>query len=367
MRKIIAGIVCVCVLMTLAPVVVSADAEDPFLVDRSLRFIDCPVAGTYSLEIIIHNKSGQEKIFGVSGDWWQYTYPGEGSEWIDPSWITSIIPESQILPVNGKMIVNVSYTIPESAMNKQFKTWLRVYDEPNSLDKPITIMIRTGDQIPTYRFASSPAFYRLRVYGRGASIVVDDAQDKGAPPISVRSECAAPMGVCVSAETPGKDIVISADSEITHSDDEIGLVFQGLSTEVARLWFTSGYTFDNPLVVPGFGIGFLTWRLEIPDDVPNGHYAMGLRVEGAEAGGGVVVGINHVIWLLVEVDRDTAPVLSSGWITGAIGWLGNNWMVVTAVAVGGPVVLLILRYLYGLSLDYGEALRQKKRREAQKR
>jgi hypothetical protein len=316
--------------LSAVPMAVHADGEDQFMVDKALHWIDCPTAGQYTIQLIITNKAGYDKVFGVSSDWWNYTTVDPGEEWIDPSWVTQIVPEEQILPNNGMMIVNVTYSIPESAMNKRFKTWLRVYDSPTSLDKAITVIIRTGDKIPKMAYSVTPGSYRLRVFGTGAEVILDDANDKNAPPIMVRSECNVESGFFASAETPGNDIVISADSAIPHSEDEVGLSFAALSTEEARLWFTSDFTIDNPLVIPPFSKGYITWKLAVPDEVPNGHYAMGIRVEPAEMGAGV--GINYVIWLLVEIDRSGSSIAGT-WL-GSIGnWIRHDWPFIVGIGL----------------------------------
>jgi hypothetical protein len=303
MRKFILLAILVVALSLVVPLSAGA-VSDPVSVNSSLLYMDFPVGGTAVLSVTITNTSGSDLPINIS-NWYDYTSPSEGYEWIDPSWVTAIAPVSQLLIAGGQMVANVQYTVPDSAADIRYQTWIRV--DAGGWQKPVVVIIRKGSAIPTYDYSVGPSYYKLLVSGFPASIVVDDEENKEAPPVSVTSRCSATTFFYATAEDPQQEIAISADSPIAHTEDEIGTVYKPVTNKTAEEWFSTAYVLDNPLRVGPYATGYVTWSLSIPDSVKNGYYALATRILPAESSGGMTT--NYLIWMLVKVQREQAQPL----------------------------------------------------------
>jgi len=335
MRKVLIALILVTICLSTLPITVSAGEADPLLVE-SLFYADFPVAGSSLLEMYVNNVSGVEKTVSIS-IWDQYTYPDPDTQWIDPDWITSIVPESQVLAPGMKMLINVEITVPEEVMNKTFITWLRVSD--GVWEKPVTVIIRTGDQIPTYAFSlESGSYYRLHVTGYGASASADTTEGKPSP-IAIRSKCSATTSFMAEVEVPANTITLGSEGSSIPYDpgdnttnpprpSEKGITFQPVSLEDAREWVTVTNTLENPLEMGGFTTGFLPWKITIPDSLADGYYEIWLRVKPASAPAQQTIGIEYCSRLLIRVDREG--------VASSYGW----WWY--PLAIGGGLVGLII-------------------------
>lgn len=335
-------VVCVIMAILLASFVLSVNgAGDEFSVSSSKFYVDIVSGGgSRAFELYVTNKGSSVKTITVSV-WDKYAYPEEGSQWADPTWISDINPSFIELQPGQSLLSNVVVTIPEELADGKYVTWLKVRDDPNTLDKPITIIIRKGSAVPVYKYGISPSSYRLLVTGKPATALVDDPNDKSIPPLTVLSESGTETTYVAVAESTGRDITISKDSGIPHTEDEVGKTFKSLSNAQSSSWFKAyalvgswnsdeiwvgekakGTMMTSPLRVSPYGTGYIGWEITVPDDIPDGRYCMAVRLRPAEKlEGASYVGIEYLSYLLITVDRSGSSGLSfSMWYpVGALG------------------------------------------------
>lgn len=300
--------------------------SDPIGVSSTIFYIDTKEGGEALIKLGVDNVTTEPIEVKVSL-WNKFTYPDTGTQWIDSSWCSSISPDTQILPVGGGMISNIQFSIPADAPEVKYITWIKV--AVGGFEKPITVIIRKGAAIQKIDFSVGPAYYRMLADRYPAHIDVDGLG--GTNPIGVRNKSSVPLSVYAIAEKANEDITITESSSIEHTEEEVGTVYESISAETAQDWFSTDYTLDSPLSVDGFNRADLTWSLDIPDSVANGHYVLGVRIAPAEGGSGLIV-TNYLVLVLVDVQREHGG-----------GWLGNNWMYLVA-GLAGLLVLGELAY-----------------------
>ncbi len=309
MKKLLPLVVMMFLAIWAFPIIPVSAIEDPIGVNSSLFHVDTEQGGELVVNIAIENKLGSQIEVTVSS-WYNYTYPDEGESWIEPSWVTNIIPSTQILPIGGQMITNVQFTIPADANETQYKTWIKI--AVGGWEKPITVVIRKGRAIQVIDFSVSPSYYRMSVVGFPAHIDVVDASDNQSPPIGVKSKCGMMIGAYATAESPDKSIEITESSSIKHTPEEVGIIFNPVPTEDAQQWFSTPYNQNSPLSIKGYSTGYITWSLSVPDNVSDGYYAIAVRVQPTQSSGSIVK--NYVIWMLLDVDRTDASNSRPYWL-----------------------------------------------------
>jgi hypothetical protein len=293
-------LVAILVAILIVPVLSVSAIDDPVGVNSSLFYIDTKEGGEAVINLTIENKTSGEIEVKISS-WWNYTHPDADEEWIDPLWVTAIIPQVQVLPVKGQMISNIQFTVPADAAEVRYKTWIRV--AVNGWEKPITVVIRKGKAIAVIDFAVSPFFHRMSVTGYPGYIDMTTIEAGDLQPIIwVRNKSSISLAAYATAESPDKDIEITQDSSITHTAEEVGTIYKVVPTAQSQEWFQTQYTLESPLPVKGYDTGLLYWSLSVPDEVVDGHYAMGVRVQLTESSSMLVK--DYVVWLLLDVERE---------------------------------------------------------------
>jgi len=320
MRNITIVILATILVVCLFPVGVLADIEDPIGVNTDAFYINTENGGEAVITLSITNKLEKGINIEVS-DWHDYTSTGEKETSVNPEWITSISPDSQLVPQNGAMTTNIVFNIPEEAEEVRYKTWLKikVLDYPQEggyWEKPITVIIRKGQAIDEVDFSVTPAYYRMSVNEYNAHITVDTSGSNeftSYTPIKVRNKCGIDVSAYATAEDKGSPLVISETSAIDHTASEIGLAYENISTLTAQEWFSTPYTKDNPLVVNPQRTESLEWSINIPDDLENGHYVFGVRIASTNNADNMV-NINYVIWMLLDVERGSQQLSTFWWV-----------------------------------------------------
>jgi len=333
-RRIIILATIIIISLCLTPFAISsgacfADIVDPVGVSSSLFNINTENGGETVITLTISNKLNEELNIKVSL-WNDYTNMGEGETNINPDWVKSISPSEQLVPAKGGMTTNITFDIPIQAEELKYKTWLKVKvldypEEGGYWEKPITVIIRKGEAAEEIDFGVTPAYYRLLVNSKDAHITVDQSgsnQYTNFTPIVVKNKCGTTIEVYANAEDRNKDLVIDDTSAIKHTISEVGTVYKHINEDTAKSWFSSPYTMESPLLVSSQQKGNLTWSLDIPDNIVDGHYVFGVRVAPTENAGNTI-NINYMVWILLDVERgNTSDNISISWWI-AIGIVGT--------------------------------------------
>ena len=317
MKKLLAILLFSAILLTsILPISYSTPilAEaDPLMVNSSQLWLDFPNPGTTILQLYITNSSHIDKQATVSL-WIHYIDPDSNSQWIpDPSWISAISPDTQLLTPGTTLLSNITVTVPENTPDGQYITWLRVNDGTD-WNKPIVLIIRVGTSVPTYSYAlSNGSYYRLTVTGYNASAITDSSGTSGIfSPIAIRSKCNATMSFAASVELPGNLVTLgSPNSSIPYSTEEAGITFTPISLSDSQSWLTLPST---PIEVGPFALGFIPWSISIPPTLSNGYYETWIRISPSEDIP-QMIGIEYCSRILIKVSRtpskDTAISLLS--------------------------------------------------------
>ena len=287
-------------------------AEDQFTVNYSAWYLDYPSEGSQSVTLIITNITGKTLDMVVSSWWDFYIYSDKSYSWIDPSWCTRINPTSQTLLPGESMISNVEFTLPAGLPDAKWITWIKVTD--GTLEKPVVVALRKGTAIPKYDYSTSPGDYLLDITGYGASVIVDDPTDSKAPPIIVKNKTnttclfMAELVECPQQkDSPEGITIISANSGLQHTPDEVGLKLTNISYEEAKDWITFSATEAKPLEIEPRLTRMINWSMNVPDSLPDGNYIMlvvikpaaDLGVETGQTG----ISTNNGVFLRLRVDR----------------------------------------------------------------
>jgi len=301
----------------LIPLKVSADISDPIGTSQNIFYIDTKTGGESVITLTIDNLLDQSVPIEVV-NWYDYTNMGEGETSINPEWVTDIDPDYQTVPNDGAMTSNITINIPDDAEEVKYKSWIKVkvYDYPDIggyWEKPITVIIRKGKAIQEVEFGVTPSYYRMLANTSSAYISVDSTDDI---PLTINNKSGIGVNYCATAEARSSDIIVDANSSIKVSDTDINtyatidkntgdwtIAYKAIKDDEAKSWFSTAYTWDNPLYVEARTKGNLVWSLKIPDSLDNGHYVFGVRVAPLESSGNNVV-TNYVVWILLDVDRD---------------------------------------------------------------
>ena len=325
--------------ISLLPITSFAEENDPFNVNTSVFWADFPSSGgTTYIDIYVQNVSSEAENISVSL-WDKYTYPDGGSEWIDPSWITSITPNSLILQPGQNALFSVGITL-DGNVNEDcsYITWIKVTDGVR-LEKPITVWIRKGKAVPAYDFSLTVgSHYFLTVNGGpNAHMMVDDPNDKKNTPIGIRSKSTTNTRFWAAVESPSYDDKVTQDrvndptSSLFYGKfNEVGNNYIALSEEEANEWLKIGtsdnwITKDNPLQLKPYAVGYLPWSLTIPDDTPNGHYWLWIHVMPAEAPG-QSISIDYISKMYITVDRTS--------LSGKGFWSSHSYVAVMLGTIG---------------------------------
>lgn len=288
-----------------------AEDIDPVGVNSATFYVNTENGGDVLVTLAVENHQS-EPIDVEFSDWSKYTYPDSTQTWIEPEWLVSIDPSSITLPVGGQTIANVLYHIPEDAAEIKYITWVKV--KVGEWQKPITIIIRKGEAIEEVDFAVSPSYFKVSVK-TGATKTYSNWQD-----IMVINKAGSELLAYATAERKDAPLEITAESSIKHTEEEIGDIYQNISTEQAQQWFETNYTEENPFTIPASGKKGLPWGLEIPNSVKNGKYVFGIRIASANHTNSML-NINYKVWVLLDINRTESSGLSIAvwmWILAGI-------------------------------------------------
>jgi hypothetical protein len=231
------------------------------------------------------------------------------------------------LKPGDSMVSNVEFTLPDNQPDAKWITWIKVSDGV-ILDKPVVVVLRKGAAIPVYDYSLSPGDYFINVTGYGASAILDEVTDN-APPLSIRNKSntsgifiAEAMDCPQQKDSPEGISIISGDTTIQHTTDEIGLHLTNLTADEVSKWLTLSASVDSPIEIQPRSYGRVTWSLVVPDTLANGDYLALVRVRPAiEQGEGVGITTNVATWFRFHVDRHHSGY--SLWpIIGLIGGIG---------------------------------------------
>lgn len=269
---------------------------DPVGVSSSIFYLDTENGGEVLINLAIENKLNESIEVEVS-DWHDYTYPDSTQQWINPKWLVSVEPNTFDLPVGGQGIANILFDIPEDADEVKYITWIKV--TVGGWQKPVTVIIRKGEASEAIDFSVSPSYFKILVQrGTGTTQYINWS------PIVVKNKCKNEILTYASAEDRTEPLEITAGSSIQHTNAEIGTVYENIRNSEAQEWFGTSYTRENPLPIEGYVKGNLSWSLDVPEDVKDGKYVFGVRVEAIQFEGSTSnININYVIWMLVDVNR----------------------------------------------------------------
>lgn len=354
LQKLITALLLVSIMVLCAvvqPATTSA-AGDPFNVSGSLFYADIPTEGGLSyVNVYVQNMQTYPQVITVE-PWINYLYPDTEATggWINPDWVQSIQPAAADLQPGQSIMFSVCYSVPADAPELVYKTWLKVSNgatvdksSPSwiDLEKPVTVWVRKGAAVPRYAFAlASGGAYHLSLTGYAATASVDDPTDKKVPPIGIRSKCATPMKIQAILEQPGSDDEITqeriddpASTLFYGKQEQLGNVYKAVDVETASRWVTIGTadnpcTLGSPLIVPPYKTVYVPWRIDVPDDVPDGCYRIWVHVTPAEPTGQFAV-VDYISQLYIQVDREHSQ--ATWWWFGGIIAIGFGLAVLSGL------------------------------------
>jgi hypothetical protein len=288
-------------------------ASDPVNVSSANVWMDVRYSSPCTTELYVQSTSIEPVEVSVSS-WWNYILPEEESKWINPAWLTRISPDTQMLKPGEKMLVNIEVTLPDSAPEVKYQTWIKV--AVGSWEKPITINVRKGAAIPTYKYGVSPGYFALLATGPGAKQTVNTSDTQA---IVVSSQCSADTIFMMSPESGCEDFTVSSD-QVNGKDNKgnytskmfggkqqyLGTKWKGLSEDEIAKWFQSTATEETPLRILPYSNGRIGWTLSVPDNTVDGNYWFWVRLEPAEPNP-AMIGTEYLVKFFVTVERNKEP------------------------------------------------------------
>lgn len=223
----------------------------------------------------------------------------------DSRWIADISPNNITIPAGGTSIYNILISVPEGAPEDEYVMYVGVTDEIESYLEPITLVVRIGNAIPTYKYSIRPGYYKLTVSGSGEAVENFT--------LTVSNKGTLDSSYDIYSRLP--DAPEQIDPEYITGDLE---------------WIV----IDNPAINIRAGeSNTIPFTLHIPADVDNGLYKVWVGVQDLEATG--LVQIEYACKLLITIDRDIengsssppfALIISSG--AGLVILVFVGWYIV---------------------------------------
>lgn len=319
----------------------STYAADAYLTTPSQVTVDVPAgSGTAAFKVYITNGSNVDRAFSVS-HWSNYMIPNSGYVGVSDNWITKFSPNNFTLSPQGESIVNVEVNIPEGIPSAKYITWLKVRDDPVSEERPIVVVIRTGEAVPRYEYSMEPSFYQLN------AIFVEEEQDSGSNRLTLTVKNTSPVQCGYRLYVPHKFTVNGEEwrdgniyqpiykLECADTVEEIKDIIMVAAPQVNGKQVVS----DSVELVDGHSKRELPFYINIPSEVPDGYYEARVGVQIADGGiQGTTVGVQYECRLLIHViHQDISESIRASW------W-PSWWMFAIGIVGVGLVGVVVFKW-----------------------